>query len=334
MLAVAIRSRCWQEGWTLDRRWVWQPEDVVTQVDATVWQIDLGFQGRRGVVAAYLLAGPNELALIETGPTSTRPALLEGIRKAGFPPEQLTHLLVTHIHLDHAGAAGPLLRDLPAAKVYVHPFGAPHMIDPAKLLSSATRIYGDRMEPLWGEVAPIAAEQVVPLTDGETLEIAGRKLDVLFTPGHASHHVAFVDTAAGAIYTGDVGGIRMPGTDYVCAPTPPPDLDPDAWRASIDRLRAVHARRLYLTHFGAFDDASAHLDQVIPDLDAFIMIAQETLENGGDGEMLTANLHTYMSAALGNVPDDLLINLEWSTPSYMATLGLTRYLKKSGRLGE
>ena len=316
----------------MNGRWVWQPEDCVTQVDATVWQIDLGFQGRRGVIAAYLLAGPNELALIETGPTSTMPTLLDGIRQAGFAPEQLTHLLVTHIHLDHAGAAGPLLREFPTAKLYVHPFGASHMIDPAKLLSSATRIYGDQMDTLWGEVAPITAEQVVSLTDGETLHVAGHHLEVIFTPGHASHHVAFADLKAGAMYTGDVGGIRMPGTDYVCAPTPPPDLDPDAWRASVERLRAVHARRLYLTHFGAVDDAPAHLDQIVPDLDAFIMIAEETFEAGGDGEMLTANLHAYMSAALGNVPDDLVTNLEWSTPSYMATLGLTRYLKKSGRL--
>lgn len=316
----------------MDGRWIWQPEDTVTQVDATVWQIDLGFQGRRGVIAAYLLAGQDDLALIETGPTTTLPTLLAGIRKAGFDPERVRHLLVTHIHLDHAGAVGPLLRDFPGAKVYVHPVGAPHLIDPSKLLVSATRIYGDRMETLWGDVLPVAAEQVIPLTDGGTLQIAGRSIETLFTPGHASHHVAFVDRRAGAIYTGDVGGIRMPGTNYVCAPAPPPDLDPDAWRESIARLKSVGARRLYLTHFGGFEDAADHLDQVIPDLEAFIMIAEETLEGGGDGETLTTNLHAYMDAALGHVPDDLVTNLEWATPSYMATLGLTRYLKKSGRL--
>jgi glyoxylase-like metal-dependent hydrolase (beta-lactamase superfamily II) len=312
-------------------RWVWQPEDVATQVDDGVWAIDLGFQGRRGVVAAYLLAGDGDLALIETGPSSTLPALRAGIRAAGCSTEQLTHLLVTHIHLDHAGAAGPLARELPHARVYVHPFGAPHMVDPAKLLASATRIYGDQMDPLWGEVAPIAAEQVVALSDGEELRVAGRRLRVLFTPGHASHHVTYADDVAGAAYTGDVGGIRMPGTSYVCAPTPPPDVDPDAWRASVVRLKELHARRLYLTHYGPVDDAPAHLDRLIPELDTFIAIAESSLAAGEAPDTLTAKLHARMAAELGPVPPDLLTNLEWSTPSYMATLGLTRYLTKTRR---
>ncbi len=314
-------------------RWVWQPEDVATQVDDGVWQLDLGFQGRRGVVAAYLLAGDGDLALIETGPSSTLPTLFAGIHAAGYAPEDLTHLLVTHIHLDHAGAAGPLARDLPNARVYVHPFGAPHMVDPAKLLASATRIYGDQMGPLWGEVAPIAAWQVVSLNDDEELRVAGRRLRVVFTPGHASHHVAYFDGESGAAYTGDVGGIRMPGTSYVAAPTPPPDLDPDAWRTSVDRLRGLNARRLYLTHFGVIDDAPVHLDRLIPDLDALIAIAEETLAAGGDQPTLTANIHAHLSAGLGDVHPDLLTNLEWSTPSYMAALGLTRYLTKRGTGG-
>src|SRR3954451_9817246 len=136
-------------------RWIWEPQDVVTKVDDNLWLIDLGFQGRRGVVAAFLLAGNDELALIETGPSSTLPALLDGIKGAGFSPAQLTHIFVTHIHLDHSGAAGPLLREAPQAQVFVHPIGAPHLVDPSKLLASATRIYGDNMGPFWGEVAPI-----------------------------------------------------------------------------------------------------------------------------------------------------------------------------------
>ncbi|MEA2524053.1 MAG: hypothetical protein QOF73_1280 [Thermomicrobiales bacterium] len=316
---------------TMMERGIWQPEDVTTQVDDGVWQIDLGFQGRRGVVAAYLLAGDGDLALIETGPSSTLPTLLAGIRAAGFAPEQLTHLLVTHIHLDHAGAAGPLTRDLPSARVFVHPFGAPHLVDPAKLLASATRIYGDKMDPLWGEVAPIPSEQIVPLADGEEVRVAGRRLRILFTPGHASHHVAYADDESGAAFTGDVGGIRMPGTGYVAAPTPPPDLDPDAWRTSVDRLRSLNARRLYLTHFGAVDDAPAHLDRLLPELDAFLAIAEETLAAGGDQPNLTARLHAHMSAGLGEVPPDVLTNLEWATPSYMAALGMTRFFTKRGR---
>lgn len=309
-------------------RWVWEPADVVTSVDDNVWLIDLGFQGRRGVVAAYLLAGNGELALIETGPSSTLSALRDGIAKAGFAPEELTHFLVSHIHLDHSGAAGPLLREAPNAQVYVHPFGAPHLVDPTKLLASATRIYGEQMEPLWGEVAPIPADRVTALTDDERISVAGRRLRVLFTPGHASHHVAYEDAEARAIYTGDVGGIRMPGTSYVCAPSPPPDLDPEAWRLSVQRLQSMSPRRLYLTHFGAVNDAANHLSGIIPDLDAFLEIAEETLASGGDQTLLTANLHARMQRELGDVPHNVVVNLEWATPSYMAALGLTRYLTK------
>jgi glyoxylase-like metal-dependent hydrolase (beta-lactamase superfamily II) len=310
-----------------DRR-TWEPADVVTQVDDGVWLIDLGFQGRRGVVAAYLLAGGNDLALIETGPSSTLPALLSGIRAAGFEPEQLTHVLVTHIHLDHSGALGPLLRSAPEARVTVHPFGAPHLVDPSKLANSAARIYGDKMETLWGEIAGVPAEQVFPATDDEIIHVADRDLQILFTPGHANHHLAFVDSAAGAIFSGDVGGITMPGTKYVCAPTPPPELNPVAWKTSIERMRDTHARRLYLTHFGVVNDAQRHLAELGPDLDAFLAIGKASFDAGEDGDTLTARLHEHMAAGLAGFSDETLVNLEWATPSYMATLGLQRYWRK------
>ncbi|MGH2558749.1 MAG: MBL fold metallo-hydrolase [Thermomicrobiales bacterium] len=301
---------------------------TATAVDDGVWLIDLGFQGRAGVIGAYLLAGNDELALIETGPSTTLPALRAGIRAAGFDPAQLMTILLTHIHLDHGGAAGLLARDHPDLAVYVHPIGAPHLIDPSKLVASATRIYGDHMGPLWGEIAPIPARQVRPLADGETLSVAGRVLSALFTPGHASHHAAFWDAAAGAAYTGDVGGIRMPGTDYVCPPTPPPDLDPDAWRKSVARLQALAPRRLYPTHYGLYDDAGSHLDQLIPHLEDFLSIGDHALAGGADQEKLTTLLHDRMAEELGDAPDDVLVNLEWATPSYMAALGLMRHWRK------
>lgn len=303
----------------------------VTQVEGGIWRIDLGFQNRAGVIAAYLLTDGREVALIETGPSSCLPNLYEGIRRAGLKPEWITKVLVTHIHLDHAGAAGVLARANPNLKVYVHPFGAPHMIDPAKLIASASRIYGDKMESLWGEIAPIPAGQLVELTDGETLTVAGRDLDVLFTPGHAWHHVAFVDRAEGTAFTGDVGGIRMQGTDYVCAPTPPPDLDDATWRESIAKLKATRVRRLYLTHFGQYDDATRMLDDVLVSLDRFLAIGRAHVAADPanvDQAKLTAALHEEMSRGIGPVPPGMLENLEWSTPSYMAALGLTRYWKK------
>ena len=295
-----------------------------------VWMIDLGFQGRRGVVAAFLLAGGDELALIETGPASTLPALRAGIRAAGFDPARLTRLLVTHIHLDHSGAAGVLVRDLPDVVVHVHPVGAPHLIDPARLVASAGRLYGDRMDALWGEVAPVPAERVIVLGDGETLSVAGRVLTAVFTPGHASHHVAYWDAAGGTAYTGDVGGVRMAGTGYVCPPAPPPDLDPEAWTISVERLRALDARRLVLTHGGPFADVGAHLDQLMPNLAELQELAAVGLRGGADNAALTALIHDHMAAKLGNRDPEALENLEWAAPSYLAAAGLTRLLVKRG----
>lgn len=309
------------------REWTWRPEVAAVKLADGLWLLDLGFQQRRGVVAAYLLAGNGELALVETGPSSTLAALEAGINAAGFALSDLTHVLLTHIHLDHAGAAGPLARANPRLAVYVHPIGAPHLIDPSRLVASATRIYGDQMGPLWGEVAPIAADQVHAFSDDATLTVAGRRLGVRFTPGHASHHVAIFDEATTGIFTGDAGGIRMPGTSYVCPPTPPPDLDPDAWRESIARLRSWPAHHLYLTHFGAYDDVTDHLDRLLAELDVFLAIGKEMIEPAPDRvdqAALTARIHERMAQQLGPVPEDLLVNLEWATPSYMAALGLTR----------
>jgi glyoxylase-like metal-dependent hydrolase (beta-lactamase superfamily II) len=310
---------------------VFQTGRAATQVEAGTWLIDLGFHGRGQVVAAYLLVDRSELALIETGPSSTLPNLFAAVRQAGFDPDSLRKALVTHIHLDHAGAAGPLARDNPELTVYVHPFGAPHMIDPSKLISSAGRIYGDQMEPLWGEVVAIPEAQVRPLVDGERIQVAGRELLVRFTPGHASHHVVYYDAETGAAFTGDVCGVRMPGTGYNCPPTPPPDLDPAAWAESIATLRELGARRWYLTHFGPFDDAASHLDQLQPNLDAFLEIGMPALDRGADHDELTGLLHAYMEDRLGKVSDGILTNLEWATPSYMAALGLTRYITKRAK---
>lgn len=304
----------------------------VTSVGDGVWALDLGFRGRHGVVLAYLLAGgePPELALVEVGPASTLPALLAGVRAAGFAPEALTLLLVSHIHLDHAGATGHLLALAPRATVRVHPLGAPHLVDPAKLLASAGRLYGERMDELWGETAPAPAERVVPLADGETIAVAGRVLTALFTPGHASHHVAYWDAAAGALFTGDVGGVRSAGTAYVCPPTPPPDFDPAAWAESVARMLALAPRRLYLTHGGPFDDVGRHLGQLLPNLDELLVLARDTLGDGGDEATLTRRLHEHVATKLGGEPADKLVDLEWASPSYVAAPGLIRYLVKRG----
>ena len=307
---------------------IYRQENAATQVGDGLWQLDLGFQDRSGVVAAYLLAGEDQLALIETGPSSGLPNLRAAVAQTGHELADLTHALVTHIHLDHAGAAGPLARDIPGLKVYVHPFGTPHLIDPSKLVVSAGRIYGDRMEPLWGEVCPIAIDQIHTLMDGEIIKVAGRRLLGAFTPGHAHHHVAYIDLADRLGFTGDVGGVRMQGTGYVAPPTPPPDLDRELWWQSIDRLQGFDLDRLYLTHFGEFRDVDRHLADLGRNLAEFLEIGTRALDAGIEPDELTHQLHNRMALGLGDVHPGVLTNLEWATPSYMATLGLTRWHRK------
>src|SRR6478752_7191094 len=159
------------------------------QLDPDLWVLDLLFQGTPGVVAAYLITGPYGHTLVETGPGSTLPMLERAIEDTGHRLGDITQIVVTHIHLDHAGASGSLLRRLPQAQLFVHPRGAPHMIDPSKLLASATRIYADRMDELWGAFEPCPADRVTTLADGETIRCGVRTLTALHTPGHASHHI-------------------------------------------------------------------------------------------------------------------------------------------------
>jgi glyoxylase-like metal-dependent hydrolase (beta-lactamase superfamily II) len=308
---------------------------TATRVDERIWAIDLGFQGWDHVVHAYLLASPDELVLIETGPTSTLPALRAGIQAAGFDPARLTKILVSHIHLDHAGAAGAIVREQPDVQVFVHPVGAPHLIDPSRLVSSAARLYGDRMDALWGEVVPVPEDRVVALADGETLEAAGHVLSALFTPGHASHHVAYWETDRGALFTGDVGGVRMPGSPYALPPAPPPELAPDAWAVSADRLRQAGARRLYLTHGGPFDDVADHLDLLMPNLAAMETLCLTAMLAGADDAEVTALLQEHTEERIGpalTADPGIVQRYGWASPSFLSALGFRRFLTRRGDL--
>ena len=235
-------------------------QGVAAQLDADIWVLDTLWQDEPGVIASYLLDGPDGVALVDVGSGATVEQLLASIRASGHQPEEIRHLVITHVHLDHAGATGGLLPYMPQARVYVHSIGAPHLIDPSKLIKSASRIYGDAMERLWGTMVPVPADRVTSLEDGDELRVGSRTLRALYTPGHAVHHVAYHDEANGLIFSGDVAGVRLEGVRYVRPPTPPPDLDLDLWAASIDRLAALQPRRLCLPHYGPVDDAQPHLD--------------------------------------------------------------------------
>jgi glyoxylase-like metal-dependent hydrolase (beta-lactamase superfamily II) len=207
--------------------------------------IDVRHLGRERVIGCWELDG----ILIDPGPTSSMENLIEALGDG-----QPRALLLTHIHLDHAGASGSLVRRWPELPVYVHERGARHLADPAKLLASAERLYGDQMERLWGEVAPVPERNLHPLKGGE--EVMGFR--VAYTPGHASHHVSYFHPPTRRAFVGDTAAVRIPPSDYVVPPTPPPDIDVELWEESIDRILDWEPESLGLTHFDAVDDPEAH----------------------------------------------------------------------------
>jgi glyoxylase-like metal-dependent hydrolase (beta-lactamase superfamily II) len=224
--------------------------------------IDLQFQGTPRVIATAVLSGPGGVALVDPGPSSALGALEAGLGRAGISMPDVTALLITHIHLDHAGAVGTLLLENPKLKVYVHAKGAPHLIDPAKLLASATLLYGDAMDRLWGEVLPVPEHALVVLHGGERLEAAGHSLDVAYTPGHASHHVSFLARDARIAFVGDTAGVKVVPDGEVLPPTPPPDIDLEAWHDSLARIEQWSPDTLFLTHFGPSSPPGAHLSEL------------------------------------------------------------------------
>jgi glyoxylase-like metal-dependent hydrolase (beta-lactamase superfamily II) len=311
----------------------------IVTVDETRWLtadtgiVDLHFQGVPRVIASYALPTTDGLALIEVGPSTTIERLKAGIAALGHDPSDVRHILVTHIHLDHSGAAGVLIRDWPQARLYVHEVGAPHLIDPGNLVRSATRIYGDAMDTLWGEVAPVPPAHVTILTDGDVIEIGGRSLKAVYTPGHASHHVAYHDMANDVVFTGDVAGIRIPPATDAFPPTPPPDIDIPRWHRSIDIIRGLAPDRLLLTHFGPVDAPTAHLARIDYHLDDWLQHVERLDEQGMPRDDIVSWLAHYVRSQMSEAGDaSLEPALELATPYGMAVDGLLRYLRKRSEL--
>ncbi len=221
--------------------------------------IDLLFAGRKRAIGVYLVETDDGLALFDCGPTSTRETLEAGLAERGVGLADLRHLLLSHIHLDHAGAAGPIVRDHPHLTVWVSEIGAPHLVDPSRLERSARRLYGDLFDPLWGELAPVP-EANVRIAAGDVLG-----WESFPTQGHASHHVSYLRD--GTLLAGDAAGVRMPGAAYVLPVSPPPDVDVEAWHATTAAIRSRSPERLALIHFGVHDDVEAHLDRLDTELD-------------------------------------------------------------------
>lgn len=294
-----------------------------------VWLIDTRHGDVPATIGVWLLPlDEGAFALVETGPASTLRTVRAGIEEAGFSLDRLAAVLVTHIHLDHAGAAGELVR-MTNAQLYVHERGAPHMIDPSRLMQSAERVYGDRLDALWGPMEPAPENRVTALADGDVIELGGRTLTAIDSPGHARHHHAYrLDD--GSLFTGDAAGVRLPGSDVIRPTVPPPETDLEAWEATIERLRALEPRRLLLTHFGQVTDPDAHLARV-PERNQ--KWADEVLEGLQQGEDEAALVRRIQALELAELVEDganaaTIARHRRTSDASMTVAGLVRYWKK------
>jgi glyoxylase-like metal-dependent hydrolase (beta-lactamase superfamily II) len=288
--------------------------------------LDLNFQGSPLAIASYLLRHSSGAVLIECGPGSTVQALATALGAQGLRPSDITHVLLTHIHLDHGGAAGWMARE--GAKIYVHPVGAPHLTNPEKLLASARRIYGDRMDSLWGEFLAVPESMIVVPADGEAITIGSLRFVPVDTPGHAEHHYAYL--FEDVCFSGDVGGVRISDHRYLRVPMPPPELNIPKWRKSLQRLGREKFDRIAPTHFGIHDDPQWQLAQASRKLDEAErwLEARMAAETGIDE--LRQRFDSWMAAEIANegIGSDVLRAYELANPTGMSADGLYRYWKK------
>jgi glyoxylase-like metal-dependent hydrolase (beta-lactamase superfamily II) len=291
--------------------------------------VDLGFQGAPSVIATAVLGGRDGVALVDPGPTTCLERLKAGLSALGTDLREVTALLLTHIHLDHAGASGAILRERPDVTVYVHERGAKHLVDPAKLLDSASRLYGDAMARLWGAVLPVPAANVRALAGGERIEAGGRQLAVAYTPGHASHHVTYFDAEGGTAFVGDTAGVRIGPGGLIMPPTPPPDIDLDAWQASADRILAWRPARLFLTHFGLGDAPASHFGALMTRLRHTAELARTALEAGGsDADQARVFQDAARAELRAHATEAEVAQYELAVPLDHCYLGLARYWRK------
>ena len=305
--------------------------DAVTfEVRPGITAIDTFYGGRERYTAAYLLDAA-EPTIVETGPTNSVEPVAAGLASLGVGPDDLAHIVVTHIHLDHAGGVGRLASRFPKATIWVHENGAPHLADPTKLVASATRIYGeDRMASLFGPVDPVPAERLRSLADGDRLDMGARALDVLHTPGHASHQVAFVDSATGAIFIGDALGIHVPDLPVLRPATPPPDVDVERAVDSIERIRARARSVLLFAHFGPIEEVDRICDLAVRRIRSWAEAVRTALETTDDLEEITALLEREAARDVETGADATLDlgRLEILSSVRINAMGLVRYWKK------
>jgi glyoxylase-like metal-dependent hydrolase (beta-lactamase superfamily II) len=291
--------------------------------------LDTNWMGRPRSIAAVLLESDGHRAIIDPGPASALPTLRQHLDSRGIGVSDLNAILLTHIHLDHAGATGALIRENPNVEVYVHRAGMLHMADPSKLLASAERLWPGELGHLFGETLPVPFGNLRMLKGGETLALGRRNLDVVYTPGHASHHVSYFDSSDGTAFVGDTTGFHIEGQPFVVPLTPPPDIDLEIWNASLDAITARVPARLFLTHFGYSNDPAAHIAEYRQNLQRWSALAEEILRSTPDDR---GGLQAFVAAASSEIERHVTgaeaehyvfnggLNLTW--------LGLRRYHRK------
>ena len=306
-------------------------EAVVFDVADGITAIDTFFGGRERYTAAYVLDA-REPALVETGPTTSLEPVVAGLERLGIGPDDLAHVVLTHIHLDHGGGVGSIAERYPNATVWVHERGAPHLAAPARLVASATTLYGpERMASLFGPVTPVAAERIRALCDGDAIDLSGRSLQVLDAPGHAKHQVALVDSRSGAVFTGDALGIHPPDVAVLRPATPPPDYDLEQAVATIERIR-IRARgaMVLFSHFGPVHEVDRICDVAIERFRRWTEAVREAMEGTDDLDEIVAALETVarQDVETGSEAELDLQRMETLSSVRMNAMGIVRYWTK------
>lgn len=289
--------------------------------------LDLHFLDFDHAIAAFLVETSEGPVLIESGPYSTFPKLVKQIKSAGYSPADIKHVLLSHIHFDHAGAAWALGQQ--GAQIFVHPFGAGHLAQPDKLWNSAKRIYQDNMERLWGDMQPIPKEKITAVDHEQPIVIGDKTFRAWHTPGHASHHIAW--QLDDIIFTGDVAGVRISGDDKIVEPPcPPPDINVEDWLDSIKTIRQLDPQALYLTHFGRIEDVDWHLNELERRLMEWSNWIRAKMELGQGAEETVPEFKRWVANQLRQegVSDRAIQQYEAANPSWMSVSGLMRYWKK------
>ena len=294
--------------------------------------IDTIMCGREKATSAYLVEA-DEPALVETGPTTSLKALLGGLATLGVGANDLAHIVVTHIHLDHAGGAGALAPHFPKATVWVHERGAPHLADPTKLVASAARIYGEEtLRSMFGPVEPIPRERLHSLTDGDTIRLGNREIEAIYTPGHASHHVCLLDDATQSIFVGDALGVFLPDVRILRPATPPPEFDLELAVQSIGRVVGRSPSRLLFSHFGPADDVNELCRVAVQRIEGWAEIVEQALTETEEVvdvvRILKERTAAEMAVSSGLTAREVQDRLEVLSSYEMNALGLMRYVKK------